>query len=244
MDSTGTLSIISTPIGHLDDITIRALKVLFTADGIACEDTRKTGQMMKILRERHQNVLVNEAIEIPDQRLISYYEQNEYRRIPEIITALKNGLHIALVSDAGTPAISDPGFRLVRECLAEKIKIDVLPGASSVLTALVASGLPPDKFLFVGYPPHKSGKRIQLYENIKKSEEFIDATVILFEAPHKLVKTLDEMMSVFGDIDIVLTRELTKIHEEVQHLSLSEAQKTYQTRTPRGEFVILIHFGV
>lgn len=237
----GTLYLVATPIGNLDDITIRALKVLFTVDGIACEDTRKTGQMLKLLRTRYQKFLVDEKIEIPDQRVISYYEQNEFRRIPEIVTALKNGLNIALVTDAGTPAVSDPGFRLVTECLKESIKIVPIPGASSVLTALVASGLPPDKFVFIGYPPHKEGKRKQLYANLLKAKEHLSSTVIMFEAPHKLSKTLSEMESVFGDIEVVIARELTKVHEEFRRELLSAHKEHFFKTKPRGEFVLLFH---
>jgi 16S rRNA (cytidine1402-2'-O)-methyltransferase len=238
----GTLFLVSTPIGNLDDITIRALKVLFTVDGIACEDTRKTGQMLKLLRERYLKMVIDDSVSIPEQRLISYYEENEFRRIPDIITALKNGLSIALVSDAGTPSVSDPGYRIVTACLQEGIAVVPVPGSSSVLAGLVASGLPTDKFIFLGYPPHKSGKRIQLYEKLKNSQEYIQATAIFFEAPHKLIKTLEEMLLVFGNINIVLARELTKVHEEFVRLQLSEALEKYKKTAPKGEFVILIHF--
>ena len=133
----GKLYLVATPIGNLDDITIRALKILFTVQGIACEDTRKTGQMLKILRGRYEKFLVDEVIDIPDQRLISYYEQNEFKRLPDIITALKNGLDIALVSDAGTPAVSDPGFRLVFACVKAGIDVVPIPGASSNLIRFI-----------------------------------------------------------------------------------------------------------
>jgi 16S rRNA (cytidine1402-2'-O)-methyltransferase len=237
----GILYIVSTPIGNLDDITIRALKVLFTVNGIACEDTRKTGQMLKILRDRYEKFLVDEAIEIPDQRLISYYEQNEFRRIPEIITALKNGLHIALVSDAGTPAVSDPGYRLVHECVKEGIRVVPVPGPSSVLAALVGSALPPDKFLFIGYPPHKSGNRKQLFDSLARAKETISSTVIMFEAPHKLIKTLEELEQAFGNIEIVVARELTKIHEEFRKNSLKNQLVHFKSTSPKGEFVLLLH---
>jgi 16S rRNA (cytidine1402-2'-O)-methyltransferase len=237
----GTLYLVSTPIGNLDDITVRALKVLFSVDGIACEDTRKTGQMLKILRQRYEKFLVDEAIDVPDQRLLSYYEQNEFRRIPDIITALKNGLRIALVSDAGTPTVSDPGFRLVLECIKEEIQVIPVPGVSSVLTALVASGLPTDKFFFIGYPPRKEGNRRQLYENIKRSEEYLSATLIFFEAPHKLVKTLEELLSIFGNKEVVLARELTKVHEEFTRDHIDRLISHYKKQAPKGEFVLLFH---
>ncbi|MBI2034762.1 MAG: rRNA small subunit methyltransferase 1, partial [Candidatus Levybacteria bacterium] len=186
--------------------------------------------------------LDNIEIKIPD--LISYYEQNEFRRIPEIINALKNGLNIALVSDAGTPAISDPGFRLIRECIKEGILVESIPGPSSVITALVSSGLPTDKFLFLGYPPHKPGHRKQLYLSLlqlSKSFQNIQPTVVLLEAPHKLVRTLQEIKEVFGNIEIVICRELTKVHEEVRRESINISIDHFSKRSPQGEFVILFH---
>lgn len=233
----GTLFIVSTPIGNLQDITLRALKTLFNVAIIACEDTRRTGLLLQ--------KLVDEFAENPADKnrpmLLSYYEQIEQQRIPEIIEYLQAGQDIALISDAGTPLISDPGFKLVRECLQQNIKVESVPGASSVLTALTSSGLPTDKFTFVGYPPHKSGHRTTFFENIKKAQASLNTTVILFEAPHKLKKTLQELQAVFGDIEIVLTRELTKIHEEVRHEKISEALVHFKKITPKGEFVLLFH---
>ena len=237
----GKLYLVATPIGNLDDITIRALKILFTVQGIACEDTRKTGQMLKILRGRYEKFLVDEVIDIPDQRLISYYEQNEFKRLPDIITALKNGLDIALVSDAGTPAVSDPGFRLVFACVKAGIDVVPIPGASSVISSLIASGLPTDSFLFLGYPPIKEGKRKQLYENLKEVTKKLSTTIILFEAPHKLIGTLTELHTIFGDIEVVIAKELTKIHEEFQRHPISELLKTIDGKKPKGEYVILFH---
>ena len=186
---TGTLFVVATPIGNLDDITLRAIKVLKSVDAIACEDTRKTGMLMKHI-----------SLSDPDMqedyvktRLISYYEQNEIQRIPEIINALKNGLNIALVSDAGTPTISDPGFKLVRECIREGIKVESIPGPSSVISSLVSSGLPTDKFLFVGYPPRKPGHRKKLFENIASMIRIIKTTVIFFEGPHHILRTLGDI---------------------------------------------------
>jgi len=218
----GTLYVVATPIGNLEDITIRAIKTLLSVNTIACEDTRHTGLLLKHLSNMYHKLVYdtqgNQSENIENKRpdLISYYEQNEFRRIPEIINALKNGLSVALVSDAGTPAISDPGFKLIRECIQEGIRVESIPGPSSVISALVSSGLPTDKFLFLGYPPRKPGHRKTFFESIKKSREYIKATCILFEAPHKLLKTLTEMQEVFGDIEIVIARELTKIHEEIK----------------------------
>jgi 16S rRNA (cytidine1402-2'-O)-methyltransferase len=235
----GTLFLVATPIGNLEDISIRAMRVLSSVDGIACEDTRKTGQLLKLLKDKYPEFYTQSDEQRRHQRLIRYYEQVEKRVIPEIITALKNGLNIAVVSDAGTPAISDPGFRLIRECVTEGIAVQSIPGPSSVILALTLSGLPTDKFLFLGYPPHKGGKRMQLYKSLKSSLEHIKATVILFEAPHKMIKTLDEIKEVFGDIEIVLTREMTKVHEEVLRGTITDLLTGFAKRPPKGEFVIL-----
>jgi len=233
----GTLYLVPTPIGNLKDITLRALQTLFSVDVVACEDTRRTG----LLLEKLLNDFAGNPEERHKPRLLSYYDQNELVRIPEIIALLEANQNIALVSDAGTPAISDPGFKLVRECVLKKMKVVSLPGASSVTTALVASGLPTDKFMFLGYPPHKPGHRITFFENIKTSLESIKTTVILFEAPHKIEKTLVDMQSVFGDIEVVFARELTKVFEEVKHKKISDALEGFKKKEPKGEFVLLFH---
>ena len=225
----GTLYLVPTPIGNLQDITLRAIKVLQTVDVIACEDTRKTG------------ILLSQVLPSGSQkpRLVSYYEQNELQRIPEVIAALKDGLNIALVSDAGTPTISDPGFKLVRECIEQGIKVESLPGASSAITALTVSGLPTDKFLFVGYPPKKPGHRKTLFENLTKLP--IKTTIILFEGPHHLIRTLEGMKGAFGDIDVVICRELTKVFEEIRREKISESVAHFTKTIPKGEFVILFN---
>jgi len=233
----GTLYLVPTPIGNIADITLRSLRILFSVAIIACEDTRRTGILL--------DKLVTEFSPNPEEKrkaqLLSYYDQVEVQKIPYIITLLKNGKDIALVSDAGTPAISDPGFKLIRECIKENIKVVSLPGASSVLTALTVSGLPTDKFQFVGYPPHKPGHRITFFQNIQQSLQSLDATVILFEAPHKLIKTLTDLQSVFGDIPIVICRELTKIYEEIRRETISDSLKHFKNKQPKGEFVLLFH---
>lgn len=232
----GTLYIVATPIGNLQDITWRAVKILENADIIACEDTRKTGQLLRFLADQRANLSSEK------QKLVSYFEQNEQKRIPEILTALKNGLNIALVSDAGTPLISDPGFKLVRECRREKIKVESIPGPSSVISALVSSGLPTDKFLFLGYLPKKSGNRKALLTTIHGALNLSDKfhpTVILFEAPHRILKLFEELKDTFGDIEIVTARELTKIYEEVRSEKISEAAAYFTKIPPKGEFVVL-----
>lgn len=233
----GTLYIISTPIGNLGDITLRALKTLFSVNVLACEDTRRTGVLLdKLLTEFSEN-----PEEKSKPQLLSYYEQNEAQRIPEIIMLLEAGHNVGLVSDAGTPLVSDPGFKLVRECIAKGLKVEAIPGVSSVMTALTVSGLPTDKFTFVGYPPRKPGHRLKYYQDIKEAQSFIKSTVILFEAPHKIVKTLEELQVVFGDIDIVLCRELTKIYEEVRRKKISDCLLHFKKKLPKGEFVLLFH---
>lgn len=236
----GILYIVATPIGNLQDITVRAIKILQTVDAIACEDTRKTGLLLSRILQIHTNTtnITNNPIR---PRLISYYEQNEAQRIPEIINALKNGLNIALASDAGTPTISDPGFKLVREAIREGIKVESIPGPSSVISSLVSSGLPTDKFLFLGFPPKKSGHRKKFFQSFTLIHQCIKVTYILFEAPHRLLKTLKELKEVIGDIDIVICRELTKIYEEVRREKISISIKHFTKTNPKGEFVILFH---
>lgn len=226
----GILYIIATPIGNLRDITYRAVETLKNVDAIVCEDTRRTGILLQQLN-----------ISGKKPQLISYYEQNEQQRIPQIITAIKNGLSVALVSDSGTPAISDPGFKLVRECIREGIKVESVPGPSSVITALVSSGLPTDKFIFLGFLPRKSGHRNKLLENIKKVSSFIKSTIIIFEAPHRLARTLEEMSEVFGDIDIAICRELTKVHEEIRREKISESIEHFTKNNPKGEITVLFN---
>lgn len=240
---TGTLSVIATPIGNMDDITIRSIKTLFSVDAIVCEDTRKTGQLLRELQKRHPELAVPANGE-KFQRMMSYYEENELSRIPEVITALKSGLHIALVSDAGTPTVSDPGFKLVRECVKEGIVIDSLPGPSSVILALTLSGLPTDKFTFLGYPPRKPGHRKDFFAHAKKSQESMSSTMIYFEAPHRMVQVLEELLEAFGDITIVICREMTKLHQEIRRELISQSLAHFKKVPPRGEFVLVINLNL
>ncbi len=235
----GILYIVATPIGNLEDITIRAIKTLLTVNAIACEDTRRSGVLLQEIRKRFGH-LVENPISVGEQPLFSYYEQNELQRIPQIINGLKNDLNVAVISDAGTPTISDPGFKLVREAIKEGIRVESIPGPSAAISALISSGLPTDKFLFLGYPPRKPGHRKTFFENVKKSQEHIKATCILFEAPHKLLKTLSELQEVFGDVQVVIARELTKVHEEVRRETISESLEHFQKKEPKGESVILL----
>lgn len=224
-----TLYIVATPIGNLQDLTFRAVEILKKIEIIACEDTRKTGILLAHIKREGRPTL------------LSYYEQNELQRIPQVLNALRNGVDVALVSDAGTPTISDPGFKLVRECIRQGIKVEGIPGTSSVISSLVVSGLPTDKFLFVGYLPKKPGHRKKILENISSIVRTIRLTVIIFEAPHRLLKTLSELKLEFGDMEIVIVRELTKIHEEIRREKISDSIKHFEKQAPKGEIVILFN---
>lgn len=229
----GTLYLVSTPIGNLEDITLRAKRVLSEVDIIACEDTRKTGSLLKKLDiSTHNQVRPGGRSDLP--RLISYYEENELKRIPQIIQFLKESKNVALVSNAGTPTVSDPGFKLVRECIKERIEVVPIPGASAILTALTSSGLPTDKFLFLGYLPKKQGKRKKILSSLPTK-----TTIIFFESPYRLLKSLKEIKDIFGDIEIVICRELTKVHEEIRREKISQSIKYFEKVKPKGEFTLL-----
>lgn len=228
------LYIVATPIGNLQDISLRAIDVLGSVDFILCEDTRKTSILLRSIAKKFPD-FKNQA------KLVSYYEENESKRIPEVIDLLKKDFNFALVSDAGTPTISDPGFKLVREAVKEKIKIEAIPGASSVIAALVTSGLPTDKFMFIGFLPKKPGHRADLLKNIKTAAQTVKQTVIFFESPFRVIQMLKELQEIFGDIDIVIARELTKIYEEIRREKISEAILHFNKNKPRGEFVVLFH---
>ncbi len=221
------LTIVPTPIGNLKDITLRALETLKEVDGIICEDTRRTGLLLNHYQISKSMIVLNDF--------------NENKVFPEIIERLKSGQNLALVSDAGTPLISDPGYKLVRECIYQGIEVDSLPGPSSVITALTLSGLPPDKFMFLGYPPEKQSHRLKLLHYILDREynENIKATYILFASPHKLLKTLEDMKEVFGDIEVVLAHELTKIHQSVESKTITSWLETL--KNPKGEYILLFN---
>jgi len=219
------LYIISTPIGNLKDITLRALEVLKSCDVIICEDSRRTGLLLNHYQIKKPLIVLNDF--------------NEQKVVPQVISLLKQGQNLALVSDAGTPLISDPGYKLVRECLHQGIEVDSLPGPSSVITALTLSSLPPDKFFFLGYPPEKPGQRLKFFHYIRDREynETLKATYIMFISPYKLLRTLKDMKEVFGDIEVVLAHELTKIHQSVDKKNISEWLEAL--KNPKGEFILL-----
>jgi len=219
------LYLVSTPIGNLEDITLRALKNLAEVPVIACEDTRKTGLLLT-----HHQIR-------KDQKLISFFEGNEEERIPQILQELLCNKDVALVSNAGTPTISDPGFKLVRAAIQAGIKVVPIPGSSAVLAALVVSGLPTDKFLFLGYLPKKTNNRKKfLGENIKPN-----ITTIIYLSPYRIIEELKELQEVTGDIEIVICRELTKIYEEIIRDEIGNLIIRFEKEKPKGEFTLVLH---
>jgi 16S rRNA (cytidine1402-2'-O)-methyltransferase len=228
-----TLFLVSTPIGNLDDITFRALHTLFQVDYIACEDTRVTGNLLEVLKNKYSTLL--SSTKKPE--LLSYRNDNEQTVIPSIIALLREGKSVALVSDAGTPLISDPGFRLVTESLKRAIPIEVIPGVSAFVTAITGSGLPANSIVFLGFLPEKASHRLGVLQKLISLNSLLPSTYALYVAPHKLQQTLDDMHNVFSNIPIVLSRELTKLHEEFFRGTIQEA-KTHFT-DPKGEFVLL-----
>lgn len=220
--TTGTLYLVSTPIGNLEDITLRALRILKEVDLIAAEDTRKTCRL-----------LTHYEIKTP---LTSYFEGNQQSKTERIVVRLKDGDSIALVSDAGTPIISDPGYPLLRECIAQDINIVPIPGASAILAAAAISGLPLHNFTFEGFLSPKSGKRKRQLAQLVNEKR----TLILFESPHRLCRFLEDTLKVLGERNIVITRELTKHFEEIFRGNISEALEKFRKTEPRGEFTIVI----
>ena len=218
----GTLYIVSTPIGNLEDITLRALRVLREVHLIAAEDTRRTGLLLQHF-----------DIHAP---LTSYFEGNEMRKREMILARLKEGQDVALVSDAGTPGISDPGFRLIQRAIEEDMQIVPIPGPSAVIAALSVAGLPTDAFLFKGFLPHRSKKRRDLLSEVKEARE----TLVVYESPHRITETLQDLLEILGDRDMVLTRELTKIHEETFRGRVSTIQQQIAGRSLKGEITLVI----
>jgi len=217
----GTLFIVSTPIGNLADITFRAVETLKTVSFIAAEDTRRTRKLLN-----HFDIKT---------KLISYYEHNRFARIPQILQHLESGKDVAVVTDAGTPGVSDPAYKLIRSVIQVDVKVEPIPGPSAFLTALVASGLPTDRFLFVGFLPPKKGRRKKLSDLASP-----EATLILYENPKRVVKTLSDIATFLGDRPAVVCRELTKVHEEIIRGTISELLSYFSRNSPRGECVIMI----
>lgn len=220
----GTLYLVATPIGNLADITHRALQILSDVDLIACEDTRHTHKLLN-----HYGITT---------KTISYHEHNEQQRAAELIDRLKQGTSIAVVSDAGTPSISDPGFRLVRAAIENEIVVVPIPGPSALITALIAAGLPTDEFFFAGFlPPRTNARRARLSEL-----QSVPGTLIFYEAPHRLAATLKDAYEILGEREAVVARELTKLHEEIRRGRLSQLATDYTD--VRGEIVVLIDRNV
>ncbi|MFT4525464.1 MAG: 16S rRNA (cytidine1402-2'-O)-methyltransferase [Granulosicoccus sp.] len=216
------LYLVPTPIGNLGDMTFRAVEVLKSVDLILAEDTRTSGKLLK-----------HYEIETPST---AFHAHNEHKRVEHFAKEIERGISIALISDAGTPGISDPGFLLARECHKSGLRVEALPGPTAFVPALVASGLPCDKFYFEGFLPHKKGKQTRL--------EFISSlpcTVVLYESPHRIVKTLGQLAEHYGENhQACVARELSKLHEEVRTESLAELKNHFETTPPKGEFVVVI----
>ncbi|MEO7633043.1 MAG: 16S rRNA (cytidine(1402)-2'-O)-methyltransferase [Blastocatellia bacterium] len=216
------LYLVSTPIGNLEDITLRALRVLKEVSLIACEDTRHTRRLLD-----HFGI---------NKPTISYHEHNEQARADELVQRMLGGDSIAIVSDAGTPGISDPAYRIVTKAIEHGITVVPIPGAAALISGLVASGLPTDSFLFAGFPPHKKMARRAKLEELKNQR----ATLIFYEAPHRIRETLADALGILGDRQGALARELTKLHEQFIRGNLSEIAAHFDARDPRGEMVLVI----
>lgn len=222
MEQETSLYLVPTPIGNLEDITVRAINILKSVDVILAEDTRTSGKLLK-------------RYEI-SRPLQSYHVFNEHKAVTQLVERMRQGEKMALISDAGTPSISDPGFLLVRECLKSDIKLECLPGATAFVPALVKSGLPSDKFVFEGFLPHKKGRKTRL--EILAQEE---RTIILYESPHRLVKALDQFIEHFGeDRQASVSRELTKLYEETVNGTLAELKEHFDKGQVKGEIVVVI----
>ena len=218
----GTLYLVPTPVGNLEDITYRALKVLKEADLILAEDTRTSGILLKHFEIKNA--------------MLSYHKFNEHQTVDRVVERLKGGETVAVVSDAGTPGISDPGFLIAREAIRAGIEVITLPGATAFVPALVSSGLPCDKFCFEGFLPQKKGRQTRLNALQEESR-----TMIFYESPHRIVKTLEQFSEVFGaDRPVSVCREISKIHEESVRGTLEEVLAHFKANEPRGEFVIVV----
>lgn len=216
------LYIVPTPVGNLEDITLRALRVLKEADMILAEDTRTSGVLLK-----HYDI---------HNSMQSYHKFNEHKAVEHLVERMKAGQTLALISDAGTPGISDPGFLLARECVRHGIEVQCLPGATAFVPALVASGLPCDKFVFEGFLPQKKGRQSRL--NALKDEE---RSIVFYESPYRVLKTLTQFKETFGgERNVAVCREISKIHEEIVRGTMDEAIEHFMAVEPKGEFVIIV----
>jgi 16S rRNA (cytidine1402-2'-O)-methyltransferase len=221
--TSGVLYIVSTPIGNLEDITLRAIRVLKEADLAAAEDTRHTRHLF----DRYQI----------ETQLTSYHDHNKEKKAPILIARLLEGKSVALVSDAGTPGISDPGYFLINLAIDQNVPVVPIPGATAAVAALSVSGMPTDQFIFEGFLPARHLARRKRLQQLVREER----TMIFYEAPHKIVRTIEDMLEVFGDRRVVITRELTKLHEETIRGKISECLNRLHSGTIKGEFTIVVH---
>ncbi len=221
----GILYVVATPIGNLEDITERALRILREVDEIAAEDTRRTGRLL-----HHFGI---------DKPLLSYHDRTERRKAPVLVEKILQGRNLALVSDAGTPLISDPGYRLVRAAIDAGIRVVPVPGPSAATTLLSVSGLPSDRFVFEGFLPIKKGRRRERLERLREEKR----TVILYESPHHIERSLAEIEEILGDREIVVGRELTKVFEEIVRGRVSLVRRLLAGKAPRGEYTLAIAGG-
>jgi 16S rRNA (cytidine1402-2'-O)-methyltransferase len=223
----GTLYVVATPIGNLEDITYRAVRVLKEADLIACEDTRHTARLL-----HHYGI---------DKPTVSYHEHNEAARADELVAKLAAGLNVAQVSDAGMPGISDPGYRVIHLAIKRGIQVAPIPGASALVAALAASGLPTDSFQFLGFLPARSGERRTLLESVRDAQQ----TTVVYEAPHRIAETMEDIVELLGaERPVALARELTKVHEEFIRGSAEEVLRRVQEHELKGEMTLVIGKGV
>jgi 16S rRNA (cytidine1402-2'-O)-methyltransferase len=219
----GRLLLCATPIGNLEDVTLRSLRVLAEADVVACEDTRRTRKLLT-----HHGVQV--------RSLVVYNEANERRRSTELVTKMKSGANVVLVTDAGMPGLSDPGYRLVRAAVDAHLVVEVVPGPTAAISALAVSGLPPARFVFEGFLPRRAGDRKRRLEELREEER----TLVFYESPHRVKAALEDMSSVFGERPAALARELTKMHEEVRRGLLPELLDGVLEAPPKGEIVLVV----
>ena len=218
----GTLYVVPTPIGNLEDFTFRAVRILKEVDVILAEDTRVTGKLLS-----HYGI---------DKKMMPHHQHNEHKTVEYIAGMVANGMSVGLVTDAGTPGISDPGFMLVRECLRQGLEVECLPGATAFVPALVKSGFPTDRFVFEGFLPHKKGRQTAMK---RLAEE--ERTILLYESPHRLVKALEQIVEFFGsERKVSVSRELTKLYEETFTDAASDVLIHFQSKEVKGEIVIVI----
>lgn len=215
------LTLIPTPIGNLDDITLRAIKAMKSVDFLLVEDSRVSGRLLN-----HLGI---------EKKMIPFHAHNEHQKLAQIVEQLKEGKQVGMITDAGTPGISDPGFLLVRECVEQEIKVECLPGATAFVPALAVSGLPTDEFLFVGFLPRKKGRKTKLEQLAE-----MPCTMIIYESPYRVVKTLQDVQTYMGERQVSASREISKKFEETIRGSVSDVITHFQEKEPKGEFVICI----